>query len=271
MTISAALVKSLRDQTGLSMMDCKKALVESGGDMDKAQDWLRANGLKAQSKMGAREASEGRIGCFVDPAGKGAIIEVRCETAPVANTDDFIGLTKSLAQAAATSGAATPDALRDQSIAGRKVNDVIADVFNRLRENIQVARVNVMSGVLGSYVHHNGQVGVLAEFSENCPDHVRADVCMHIAALNPTHLSRDAVDAAKVEKEREAFREEAKGKPAAVVEKIVSGKIDRWFSDFVLLEQAFAKDDKQTVGGYLKNVAPNLTVKRFARFEVGGA
>lgn len=271
--ISAEMVKALREKTGLPMMDCKKALSESGGDEAKAIDWLRKQGAGRAVKMAEREAAEGRIACYVDPSGRAGIVELRCETAPVANTDDFAGLANLIARAAATQDTPTPDGVRalpTPGKAGRTIADEVADVFNRLRENIVIKRVASMNGVIGSYVHHNAQVGVLVEFSGPCTTEMRTDVCMHVAAMRPSATRREEADPAEVAREREQAAEAAKGKPPPIVEKMVAGKLDRWYSEFVLLEQPFVKDDKRSVGAVLSGAAPGLTVKRFLRYEVGG-
>jgi elongation factor Ts len=143
-------------------------------------------------------------------------------------------------------------------------------VFNRIRENIRIARLASLQGNVGHYTHHNGQVAVLVEMSEACPPEASADVCMHIAALRPQCVRRDEVDAVEVQRQRAEFAQEAEGKPAPVMEKIVAGKLGRWFSEFVLLDQPFAKDDKISVAQYLDGVMKGLSVKRFIRFQVGG-
>jgi elongation factor Ts len=275
MQITAAMVKALRDKTGLPMMDCKKALTEAGGDEDKAIEWLRKAGLGRIQKMAARETAEGRIACHVDPRRQCAgIVELRCESAPVSGTEDFVNLANLAARQAAESEVADPQQLLEQPLAddpSRKLSDAMHDVFNRIRENMKLARAARLTGHVGQYVHHNAQVGVLVEMSEECPDQLKADVCMHIAALKPGALRREQVDPAEVERERQAVAEEAKGKPENIVEKIVTGKLNRWYSEFVLLEQPFAKDDKKSVARMLMDISPSLTVKRFLRFEVGGA
>lgn len=272
--VTAEAVRKLREKTGLPMMDCKKALTESDGDEGKAVDWLRAKGLKAAAKMVDRVASEGRIACFVDTAKQIAgICELRCETAPVANTDDFIALATLIAKQAATNAVNDANAIKDQKSVdhpSQTIQDVMNDVFNRIRENMQIARVASLKGHVGSYVHHNGQVGVLVEFNGECPAELRSDVCMHITAFDPPYLRRDDVPAAMVEKERNTARDEVKGKPANVVDKIVDGKLGRWFGEIVLLEQPFAKDDKKTVDQVLKAAGSTLTINRFVRFKVGG-
>ena len=273
MEISAATVMALRNKTGLPMMDCKKALMESGGDEEKAMEWLRKAGLGKIEKLADRAATQGRIACYVDSAsGRGGIAELRCETAPVANTEDFTKLASLVARLAASAENPTPESVRAMRLpddASRTLADYWTDAVNRLRENMQIAKVGALTGHVGSYVHHNAQVGVLVEVSAACPDSAKSDVCMHIAAMRPPFVNRDQVPAADVERERAAAREAARGKPDPVVEKIVSGKLDRWFSEFVLLEQPFVKDDKQSVSAFLNQVAKGLTVRRFLRYEVG--
>ena len=256
------------------MMECKNALLEANGDADGAIEVLRKKGASKMMKMADREAAEGRIACFVDPDGRrGGMVELRCETAPVANTDDFINLARTIARQVAATENPDAETIREQSLLdgpSRKVGDLMDEVFNRIRENMKVARVAQVRGDIGSYVHHNAQVGVLVEMSGPCSDALKADICMHIAALAPPYTHRAEVDSKEVEAQKGVFAEEAKGKPEPIVEKIVGGKLNRWFSEFVLLEQPFVKDDKQSVGAVLKGVSPDLTVKRFVRFEVGG-
>lgn len=274
MEITAKLVMTLREQTGLPMMDCKKALIATEGDLDKARDHLREQGKLKGEKMKDREAGEGRIAIHVDPAGKVAgIVELRCETAPVANTDDFTKLANTIARQVAAAEAPTTDNVREMALlddAARKVGDLIDEVFNRLRENIQIARVEKVIGHVGQYVHFDGQKGTLVEFSDECPEELAAGVCMHVTAMNPPVATREEVDAGKVAEQRAQLEQEAAGKPPEIVTKIVEGKLGRWYSEFVLLDQPFVKDDKKSVAQALKEAHPELTVKRFVRYEVGG-
>lgn len=275
MGISASDIKAFRDKTGLPMMECKTALVEADGDEDKALEILRKRGFTKAAKMADREAGQGRIACYVDEAkGVGGIIELRCETAPVANTDDFINLCNIIAKEVAMTDSPTAEAMPERAISdgsGRKIVDAMNDVFNRLRENMQLKRVGKLNGIIGSYVHHNGQVGVLIEMSKDCPAEVKGDVCMQIAAMKPPYLKGDDVPAEDVEKQREAARAEITGKPANIIDKIVDGKVKTWIGEITLLGQAFVKSDKfsGSVQEYLNSVAPGLTVNRFVRFEVG--
>jgi elongation factor Ts len=274
MAITAGMVKALRDKTGLPMMECKKALAEAGGDEEKAIEVLRRLGAGQIRKMASREVTEGRIACYVDPETQQAgIVELRCETASVANTDDFVKLAAAIARQAAVTEAPAAETIRAQPYVdnpSRTLADHMDEVFNRLRENLRIARVARLAGNVGQYLHHNAQVGVLVEMSGPCPEELKTDLCMHIAALNPAYTHREEVHAKEVEQQKTLFAEAAKGKPEPIVEKIVAGKLNRWYSEFVLLEQPFVKDDKKSVGQVLKEVAPDLTVTHFVRYEVGG-
>lgn len=273
MEITAAMVRELREKTGLPMMECKRALEEAGGDMEKAIELLRKKGLAQAGKRAGRATGEGRITHYHDAAtGRSAIVEVLCETEPVTGTDDFVQLGKAAAEVAAKLDTPTPEAILDQvspTDPARKVGDMLNDVVNRIRENIKIGRVGTSSGHSGYYLHHDGRKGVLVEFSGPTPTELAADVCMHIVAMRPGYTRREDVEANLVEQERALAAEQVKGKPENIVDKIVSGKIDKWLGEIVLLEQLFVKDDKKTVGQVLREHAPDLTVKRFVRLEVG--
>ena len=273
MAITASQVNAFRQKTGLPMMDCKKALEACDGDEEKAIEWLRAQGLGRVQKMADRVASEGRIACAVEGDCAG-IVELRCETAPVSNTDDFIRLVNTIAKIAARAANPTAENVLAEKLPdnpGRTLQDEMNEVFNRMREKMQIARVSKVCGNVGQYVHHNGQVGVVVSLSAKAADEVKTDLCMHIAAMRPTHMHRDLVEAAAVAKEKAVFAEEASSKPAAAQEKIIAGKLGRWFSEFVLLEQPFVKDDKRSVADWLKSHHPELTVKNYVRYQVGGS
>jgi elongation factor Ts len=273
MAITATMVKDLREQTGLPMMECKKALTEANGDMEGAIAWLKQNASAKMSKMQSRETSQGRVAVYVtEDQQKAGMIAMLCETAPVADTDDFIRLCGLLAQAAADG--ATAENILDQPSpdgSGQTLAAVKEDVFSRMRENMQVQAAASVTGHVAHYVHHNSQVGVLVEFSADCPAEIRADICMHIAALNPPYLKREDVPADQVAEAREQAAREAEGKPANIIDKIVEGKLDRWYSECVLLEQPFVKDDKQSVTQALSAAVANLTIKQFHRFQIGAA
>jgi len=278
--ITAAQVKALRERTGLPMMDCKNALAEAAGDPEKAIEILRKRGADMADRKAGRETSEGRIACHVDENRRvGAILEIRCESAPVANNPEFKALAQSLAEAA-TLADHTPS-LEDLLAApcpgrpGRTCRDLLHEVVNKIRENMQVIRVDRLEGgQLGCYVHFNGKLGVLVKLDgDSAPGDLVADLCMHICAMKPLALSREEVNPALVEKEREIARAQASssGKPAHLVDKIAEGKMNRWYGEHVLLEQEFANPEKfkGTIAKYLA-ARGNARIAAYRRFEVGG-
>lgn len=273
MQINSGMVKTLRDKTGLPMMECKKALEEAGGDEAKAIEVLRKKGLSQIGKRAGRETAEGRLSFYHDPArGRAALVELLCETEPVTGTDDFVRLAQAAARVAVALDAPTAEGLLEQPLPdepARKVGDLLHDAVNRIRENIKVGRISTVGGHFGHYLHHDGRKGVLVEFSGACPTEVAADVCMHVAAMRPLYARREDVAAHLVEQERRIAEEQVQGKPANIVDKIVAGKLDKWYAEIVLLEQPFVKDDKKSVGQYLREAAPGVTVSRFTRIEIG--
>ncbi|MFA5863682.1 MAG: translation elongation factor Ts [Phycisphaerae bacterium] len=291
--ITAGLVKELRERTQLPMMDCKKALAQTDGDITKAEDFLRKSGaMAAASKLG-RETAEGRVATYIsDCSCCGAILQVRCETSPVANNDIFQSMCKKIAQHVAGLDAMPDSAekLVSQKLtcdANQTVKDVMDDAINKLRENMQVSQFGKLcGGYISSYEHHNGQVAVLLQMEvdpsiKNNEQVVQLakDLCMHITAVNPTAVTREQVPAEIVEKEKEIIKGQVElqsaGKPANIIEKMTMGKINKWYNDRVLLEQPFVKDDKKTVKQVIdevsKAVGKPITVTKYLRFEVGGS
>jgi elongation factor Ts len=281
-TISASAVKALRDRTNAPMMDCKAALTEAGGDMDKAVDILRKKNAAIQAKKGERETAEGRVGVFLEPARKvGGIIEVRCESAPVAKSEPFVKLARELARQVAIQGAATTEALLAQPLVDdpkRTVNDRFGETVGLVRENMRPARMARLGGLLGSYEHHDGSVGVLlqVEGAEQADPQLLRDVCMHIAARSPLAARREDVPQEVVAKETEIAKSQVaadpknQSKPANILDKIVEGKLKTWFAENVLIDQPFVKDTSKspkTVGDLLR--AAGLKVVRFVRYRVG--
>ncbi len=272
--ITAGMVKSLRERSGLPMMDCKAALNETGGDEAAAMELLRKRGAAAAEKKAGRATAEGRIGSYRD-AGKGiaALVEVQCETAPVANNPDFRALVDKLAKHVAASGTLDIEKIKSEKFVDDPkvtVTDLMHDVLNRLRENMTFARAARIEGRSGLYVHHDGRIGVLIGVEGSGGDEaLLSDLCMHIAAIQPAAISRADIPADTVAKEQEIIREQvaASGKPAAMIDKITSGKLDRWFSERVLEEQPFVKDDKKSVGEVCKQAG--IKVTRFVRLRVG--
>jgi elongation factor Ts len=272
--ITAALVRQLREETNLPMMDCKQALTESGGDKEAAKEWLRKKGLKIQEGRGSRETAFGRFGIYAGLANKtGGIVELKCESAPVAGSAEFIQLANDLAKQLATGpGAKSADELLDQpspSQPGKTLRQVKDDMFNRIREVFNVGRMARLDGTCGGYSHNSGTVsGVLVQV-EGGTDEAAKDVSMHIAAMRPLALSKEELDPAVVDKERAILREQAlaEGKPANIVDKMVEGRLKNFYAERVLLEQPFVKENSVTVGKYAES--KGMKVKKFVHWELG--
>jgi elongation factor Ts len=273
-SITAADIKKLREATGAGMTDCKKALVEADGDYGKAVEQLRIKGLKGVAKREGRAASNGLVIAKLDGTSKGTLLELNCETDFVAKSPKFTELAQSVVDAAFGSNDVT--SLQSVSVAGRPLNEVLDDANASLGEKIEVRRVATFEGAyVASYLHRTNpdlppQLGVLVELSGENPE-VAKDVAQHIAAFAPTYVSRHEVPEDVVGKEREIAEATAKeeGKPEAALPKIVEGRVNGFFKESVLLEQAFAKDNKKTVGKVLDEAGVQLT--GFVRFKVGQA
>lgn len=274
-TISAAAVKTLRDRTNAPMMDCKVALTEANGDMDKAAEILRKKNKAIQDKKGDRETAEGRVASHIDNGmGVGALVEMRCESAPVAKGEHFVQLANDIARQIAVQAPATVEELLLQPYVDdpkKTVKEHIGDVVGLIRENMRPARfVRYSGGLMGSYCHHDGSVGVLVQVEGGKVDaQLLRDVSMHITAKNPVAAHREDIAADVVEREKDIARSQAAatGKPANIVEKIAEGKMKTWFGENVLLEQPFVKDDSKTVGDLLKSAGLKLVT--YARLKVG--
>ena len=272
--ISAADVKALREQTGQPMMDCKKALAASDGDFDGAVQWLRENGAKVATKRSDRSTDFGRFGLHFGSE-VGAIVELKCESAPVTGNEEFIQLANDLAVQLATGpGAATPDELLAQpspSKEGVTLGEQKEDLFNRIREVFNVTRIQRIDTACGGYNHNAANVvGVLVSMKGGNQETAK-DIGMHIAAMNPAVLKVEQLAPEVVEKERKFLRDAAikDGKPEQIVDKIVEGQLRKFYAESVLLEQPFVKDDKQSVGKYAKS--QGMEVLDFVRWELGGA
>jgi elongation factor Ts len=273
--ITAALVNELRQRTGWPMMECKQALVETQGDLAKAEENLRKKGAKAKE---GRTTAEGRVASFIDPAKKaGALVEVLCESAPVAKSDLFVALANDLAKQVALEGATTPEQLLAQKFVGdpsKTVQDRVNEVVALIRESMKPHRMVRLTGQLGSYCHHDGSVGVLLQVEGPQADpQLLRDVCMHITASRPIAVTQADVPAETVAKEKEIAKAQIaadpkmQGKPANILEKIAEGKLKTFFAESVLLDQPFVKDTSKTVGQLLQ--AAGLKVVRFVRYKVG--
>jgi elongation factor Ts len=277
--ITAEAVKKLRDRTGMQMMKCKEALVKANGDMEKAVEELRKHNKEAQDKAASRETAEGRIGVFIDVSQKiGGIVEMRCESAPVAKSDLFVKLANDLAKQAAVAGVTTAEAMLSQKFVdnpSQTVHERIGEVVGKIKENMKPARAAMMTGSLGSYIHHDGATGVLlqVEGKDTADAQLLRDVCMHITAVRPQFARREDVPADRVAKEKEialaqiAADPKNASKPPQILEKIAEGKLKTWYAENVLAEQPFVKDDSKSVGDLLKSAG--LKVVRFVRYKVG--
>jgi elongation factor Ts len=271
--VSAAAVKALRDKTNLPMMDCKKALEATGGNEAAAIDKLRKEGRKLMEGRGGRETSSGRIAQYIDAGKKvGTMIELRCESAPVANNEEFMALANNLAkQLAVGPGAKSPEDLWTQPSpgkSGKSLADEKDDLANKIREVFVLARIVRFDGMCGGYVHHNGASGVLMEVEGGTPEVIK-DIAMHTAAMRPQAVTKEELDPAVVEKEREILSAAARqeGKPENIIGKMVEGRLRNFYSERVLMEQPFVKDDKKTVGQLAKDA--KLTIKRLVHWELG--
>lgn len=275
--ISAAQVKELREATNVGMMECKKALAEAGGDMDAAIKLLRERGLAYAGKRADRAANEGLVAAEVGDGGKvGAMVEVNCETDFVARNEVFQAFVADV----------TKRALDEEGDLAATINDDLIAKIAETGENLKLGRFDRYvldgSGVVASYIHLGGKVGVLMEVgcekdetpAQDAFKEVAKDITLHIAACNPAHLGREDVPADALEAEKEIFAKQAEGKPENIIEKIVTGKIEKYYSQICLLEQGFVKDPDVSVAALLekvgKDLGDTLSIRRYVRYQIGG-
>lgn len=266
--ITAALVKELREITGAGMMDCKKALVECEGDKDKAIDYLREKGIAKAAKKAGRIASEGVVAAAVK-GNTACIVEVNSETDFVAKNENFQNLVKKIAEHIVDVKPADMDALNASQLDGKTVAEVMTEAVASIGEKLSLRRFEVYTsedGKLATYIHMGGKIGVLVELSGG-DDVLGKDIAMQIAAAKPQCVGRDDVDAEALAHEREVLRKQAleEGKPEKIVEKMVDGRINKYYKEVCLVEQEFVKDSDKTI----KEVLGGVEVRRFARFEMG--
>ena len=276
-------VKALREKTGCGMMDCKKALVQADGDMDKAIDFLREQGLAKQAKKASRIAAEGvAYATTSDDNSVGVVIEVNAETDFVAKNDSFMEFVKACAATVIEQNPADVEALLALQATGsdKTVAELLQEKVLTIGENIQIRRFERMEGACVAYVHAGGKIGVLVNFNTDLaakPEFIAygKDVAMQIAALNTPYLTRDDVPAEVIDHEKEVMRQQVinEGKPEAIADKIVMGKINKYYKENCLVDQEFVKDNKLTVAQYTKNTAKelggNIDIVKFVRFEKG--
>jgi elongation factor Ts len=284
------MVKELRECTGAGMMECKKALSEAEGDLDKAVDILRTRGLAALAKKAGRATNEGAIAAFVTSDSQiGVLIEVNCETDFVGRNAEFLGFVNGLAEQVAANAPSEVTELMGQTMVGREhtVEEVLGEYVGKLGENMGVARfmrAQVQgTGAVATYIHGGGKIGVLVEFdfsnaatAENASFKQAAkDVAMQVAAATPLFASRDSVDSATIEHELSIYKAQAaeSGKPEAIQEKMAQGRLEKYYKEVVLPEQVFVKNQEQTVGQYLASVSKEagdtITVTGFQRWVLG--
>ncbi len=264
--ITAAAVKALRESTGLPLMDCKKALTECERNEEAAVQWLRERGLKVMGGKADRETAFGRFGIYsgLDKP-IGAIVELKCESAPVAKNEDFVQLANDLAQQLATGpGASSAEELLAQpspSKPGKTLGDQRDELMNKIREVFKVGRLQRIAGATGGYSHNAGTIAGVLTGVKGGNDVAAKDVCMHVAAMRPAALNVETLDPAEVEKERHILREAVlqEGKPENIVDKMVEGRIRSYFAERVLLEQPFVKEPKQSVGQYAQDNKMEIT------------
>lgn len=267
-------VMALRERTGAGMMDCKKALTECNGDAEKAIDFLREKGLAAAAKKAGRIAAEGIVGSYMtDDRKVGVIVEVNCETDFVAKTDDFKTFVATIAKQIAVKNPATVEELMEQTLVddpAKTVNMLLNEAVAKIGEKISIRRFQRAEGVVDTYVHLGGKIGVLVDVEGEAVAEKLHDVAMQIAAAKPNCISRDDVNQADVEKEKEILRAQAlnepKPKPEAIIEKMVNGRIEKYYKEVCLMEQPFVKDQDQSVG---QMVGGAFKVLSFTRFEMG--
>ena len=288
MAVTAQMVKELRERTNAGMMDCKKALLESDGDMDKAIDWLREKGLAQAAKKASRIAAEGVVAQYVTPCGcTGVIAEVNCETDFVAKTDNFMNFANNVAKHIAKANPADVDELMNQKFVddeSKTISDLVSEATVAIGEKISVRRFARFEtkGVVSTYIHMGGKVGVLVEVSTDEAGRDNEDVkqfahdlALQIAAARPEAVRREEVASDKLEKEKEIQRAKAieAGKPEKIVDRIVDGQIEKYYKEVCLLDQAFVKDPDKDIKSLMAEVSKKagvaLDVVRFARFERG--
>lgn len=286
--ITASLVKELRDKTNAGMMDCKKALTETAGDIEAAVTWLREKGISKAAGKADRDASEGIIAARLSDDGKsGILVEVNCETDFVSRNDSFVAFVDTIADTLAASSAKNLEEALQVPKDGGTIDEFVKAKVLELGENIQLRKFERFeldgSGAIAQYIHMGGKVGVLVEVGAKQGEtaaksefqELVKDITLHIAAAAPKGLSSEDIPAELVEAEKDVFRAQLnnEGKPAEIIEKIILGKIGKFFSENCLLEQAFVKDPDQKIKGLLsgtgKTVGDELEIRRFVRFGLG--
>lgn len=273
MAVTAQMVKELREKTGAGMMDCKKALTETDGNMEKAIDYLREKGIAKAAKKGDRIAAEGLTSIAVD-GNKAVIFEVNSETDFVAKNEGFQVLVKELGEHLLANAPESVEAALAQTMAnGATVEAHINTAIATIGEKLSLRRFEIVektdADAFGAYLHMGGRISVLSVLEGTTDEEAAKDVSMHIAAINPKYVSRDQVEASEIEREREVLTQQAlnEGKPANIVEKMVEGRINKFYEEICVNEQAFVKNPDMKVAKFVESKGG--TIKSFVRFEVG--
>jgi elongation factor Ts len=274
-TISAKDVKALRDQTGAGMMDCKKALAEANGDIEKAIEILRKKGQKLSIKRADRDAAEGVVIAKVnEDKSRGVVVRLSCETDFVAKNDDFVGMTEQIADLALSTWAADKEELLTKDFGGISLGEKITEQIGVIGEKVELAAYEKLEAPLvASYIHMGNKAGVIVGLTTDggAAEDAGKDVAMQIAAMKPVAVNKDGVSQEIIDKEIEIGKEVARkeGKPEAIIEKIAMGKLNKFFKDNTLLAQTFVKDSSKNVDGYLKSIDKDLTVTDFKHVALG--
>lgn len=269
MAVTAAMVKDLREKTGAGMMDCKKALAESDGDMQKAIDYLREKGIAKAAKKSGRIAAEGAVAAFVSKDEKiGVLLEVNCETDFAAKNEQFRALESQIAELIAKENPADVDALNELKINGKKVSDLVIEATATIGEKLSIRRFTryTTDGRIASYIHMGGKIGVLVDITGGSVE-LGKDVAMQIAASQPLAVDRDGVPSEELEHEKEVLRKQAleEGKPEKIIERMVEGRIKKFYGEVCLNEQIFVKDPEKKVS----DILGKEKVHRFTRYQLG--
>ena len=280
MAISLEYIKNLRERTGAGMADCKKALEEAGGDMDGAIEILRKKGAATAAKRADKAADEGMIATAVSADHTaGVVVEINCETDFVARNEEFGTFAEKIANVVLEKNPASEAELLGTDMGGMTVEAGLNELLAKFSERIGIRRferIRTDDGFISAYVHGGARLAVLVELAgigedTEKADRIARDIAMQVAAMNPAHVSRDEFTAETIEKEKEIYREQlaAENKPAEIVEKIVNGRLEKFFEESTLLEQSFVKDSSKSVADVLKECNEGATVRRFLRFNLG--
>lgn len=267
MSISAKDVKELREKTGCGMMDCKKALTEAGGDIEKAAEILREKGLASAVKKAGRIAAEGVVAAYKE-GDVAVLLEVNCETDFVAKTEQFKSLVNDIAKIIVKEAPADVDALMAAPCEAGTVEDMMKNAVATIGENMKIRRFARVEGFTDTYIHLGGKIGVLVQTDVEPDAAAIHDVAMQIAAARPTYISKEDVDANEIAHEKEILRAQAlnEGKPEKIVDKMVEGRIQKYYKEVCLLEQPFVKDDDMSVA---RMIGGRFQVLKFVRYEMG--